>query len=93
MSTIVEQQRVQSRAHNEAAGQAGKRWVTEKAAELARLPAGTVVVIDVETGAYVTGETAIEAMDAYDRTIGPDRTGYVHRIGRPTFLGGGLAQG
>ena len=83
----------ESRSRTEAAGEAGAAWLEKKRAELALLPIGTVVVIDVETGEYVTGKTRLEAMDAYDSKIGPHRWGFVHQVGRKTFLGGGLMGG
>ena len=90
MSTITEDELARARARNEAVGAAGKRWLDEKHDEIAKLAAGTVVVIDVETGEYVTGASPIEAMDEYDRKIGPERPGFIHEVGRRIFLGGGL---
>ena len=89
----MEEQRAWSRARNKEVGAAGERWIARKSAELAGLPIGTVVIIDVETGEYVTAATAIDAMDEYDRRIGREMAGFIHQIGQVTFLGGGLGQG
>ena len=93
VGTITDEECTWSRERNEQVGLAGGRWVEQKAGEFERLPTGTVVIIDIETGEYVTGTTAIEAMDLYDLKIGADRAGFIHRVRRPTFIGGGLAQG
>ena len=90
MSTITEEERIRFRARSEEIAKAGERWLEEKRAEIDRLAVGTVVVIDVATGEYITAATRIEAMDEYDRRIGPDRPGFIHQVGRRIFLGGGL---
>lgn len=90
MTTTSDEQLAAQRARSEAITKAGKRWIEVKSSELASLDFGTVVIFDVETGEYVTGATRLEAMDAYDRTIGPHRPGFMHQIGKRIFLGGGL---
>lgn len=90
MTTITDDDRSNTRSRIEAIGAAGKRWIAAKANELAKLPQGTVVLIDIETGDYVTARTYIAAQDEFDRRFGPDRTAYEHQIGRSIFLGGGL---
>ena len=90
MSAITEDELAGRRDRNEAVAQAGERWLETKKIEIAKLAFGTVVIVDVETGEYVTGATHIEAMDEYDRRIGADRPGFIHEVGRRVFLGGGL---
>ena len=93
MDTMTLEDRARWRARNEAIAQEGERWIAAKAAEFAGLATGTVVIVDIETGAYVTGATHVDAMHTYDRTIGPDKAGFVYEVGRRTFIGGGLGQG
>lgn len=90
MTTITEDELASRRARNEANAQAGERWLEKMRAEIDRLPFGTVVIFDVETGVYVTGATHIEAMDEFDRKIGEHRPGFVHEAGRRVILGGGI---
>ena len=93
MSTMTLEDRARWRARNEAIAQDGERWIAAKAAELDKLAPGTVVIVDVETGGYVTGASHVEAMHNFDRANGPERAGFVYEVGRRTFLGGGLGQG
>lgn len=72
-------------------GEEGDYWLEKLAAELSRLPAGTAVVINVANGEYVTAPTRLEAMDKFDQRFGADATfGFVHEIGQPVFVGGGV---
>ena len=80
------------RAHTAFAVQEGKRWREEKAAEFAGLPAGTVVAVNVVNGKYVTADSDLHAMDAFQQAFGKGTTlAYVFEIGRPLFIGGGIA--
>ena len=80
------------RAQNAFAVQEGERWRQEKAAELEALPAGTVVVINVVNGKYVTASSDLEAMDKFHQTFGKGTTlSYSFEVGRPVFIGGGIA--
>ena len=55
------------------------------------LPSGTAVIIDIGTGAFVTGSTPEEADAAFRRQFGlEERPSYSFEIGRPIFIGGGL---
>ena len=80
------------RAATAFAGEQGKRWQEEKAAEFAALPVGTVVMINVVNGSYVTASNRIEAMDKFDQTFGKHTTlAFSFEVGRPVFIGGGIA--
>ena len=89
---MSELERERWRAHTHFAVEQGKRWRLEKADELAALPFGTVVMINVVNGMYVTAKNRLEAMDKFDQTFGKNTTiGYSFEVGRPTFIGGGIA--
>jgi hypothetical protein len=89
--TIADLQHLRARAMTSFAVEQGERWRQEKASELEALPVGTVVMINVVSGAYVTATTHIEAMDKFDQTFGKGVTiDYTFEVGRSTFIGGGL---
>ena len=88
--TQVEQERM--RAQTAFAVQEGKRWREEKANEFKTLPIGTVVAINAVSGFYVTAASDLEAMDKFQQAFGKGTTlAYVFEIGRPMFIGGGIA--
>lgn len=90
-SSITALQHERSRALTNFAVEQGERWRQEKAAELDGLPVGTVVMINVANGEYITARNDIEAMDAFDQEFGKGVTiGYTYEVGRPTFIGGGI---
>ena len=68
----------------------GRIWVEKKRAELDALPTGTVVVIEVETGDYVTGKTGLEAHHRFSERFGEPAPGFVYRVRDMTFIGGGI---
>lgn len=90
MTTITEEELSRSRARSEAIATAGECWLEKKRGEIDQLAVGTVIIIDVDTGEYVTAANRIEAMNEYDRRIGSERPGFIHQVGRRIFLGGGL---
>ena len=80
------------RAQTAFAGEQGQRWKEEKAAEFAALRIGTVVMINVVNGHYVTAQNRIEAMDKFDQKFGKGTTlAFSFEVGRPVFIGGGIA--
>ena len=80
------------RAQTAFAVQEGKRWRQEKAAEFDALPVGTVVMINVVNGSYVTAQDRLAAMDKFHQTFGNGTTlAYSFEVGRPVFIGGGIA--
>jgi hypothetical protein len=88
--TESDQQRL--RSQNAFASQEGKRWCEDKRAEFAALKAGTVVALNVVNGSYVTAASDLEAMDRFQQTFGKGTTlAYVFEVGRPVFIGGGIA--
>lgn len=74
-------------------GAEADRWMKHHAAAFAELEEGTTVIIDIVSGAYVTGTTRGAADDAYDWRFGPgERLSYTFTVGRPIFMGGGIWQ-
>ena len=72
-------------------GDEGRYWLKKLEPELAKLPIGTAVVINIVNGEYVTAPTRLGAMDLFDQKFGTDTTfGFVHEIGRPVYVGGGV---
>jgi hypothetical protein len=59
---------------------------------IAGLAPGTVVVVDLVTGAFVTAPSRIEGLDAFEQRFGDGQTmGWLHQVGGGVVLGGGLA--
>jgi hypothetical protein len=81
----------QARARSAFSATQGQIWVSRKRAELDALPKGTVVIIDVATGNYVTGKTWLEGHPLFEQRFGKSALGFVHRVGERTFVGGGIA--
>jgi hypothetical protein len=80
------------RASTTAVAAAGKAWAARKAAEFAALPFGTVVMIDIASGDYVTAADRLAAADRFHARFGRATTqGYSFEVGRPVFIGGGIA--
>jgi hypothetical protein len=90
-----EHENERSRARLEFVGKEGDYWLKKRADEIAKLPDGTVVVINI-VNEFVSGASWAEAMAAFDQRFGVNTTlGYVHEIGRPVLIGafGGTAHG
>ena len=68
----------------------GEEWRSAKLAAFSGLPAGTTVMIELESGAFVTGKTWLEAHDAFKHRFGPAAFGYTFTVDRPLFIGGGI---
>jgi hypothetical protein len=66
------------------------RWMEDNASVVASCPVGTVLIINVATGGHITGSSATEAKVAFRAKFGTDASGWLHRIGHPLFIGGGL---
>lgn len=47
-------------------------------------------MIELESGAFVTGKTWLEAHDAFKHRFGPAAFGYTFTVDRPLFIGGGI---
>ncbi len=80
----------QARARSNFACEQGEIWVAKKKDHLDALPTGTVVLIDIVTGEYVTGKTFLEASPLFKQRFGPSALGFVHRVRDRTFIGGGI---
>lgn len=70
--------------------QQGEKWVARRWSELALLAKGTVVIIDIATGEYVTGSTYLEASPRFTKRFGSAALGFVHRVGERSLIGGGI---
>jgi hypothetical protein len=77
-------------AELDAVSEAGDRWLRHLEPELAGLAETTVVVINVETGEYVTAATRLGGLDRFEARFGKSTPGFMHEIGRPVFIGGGV---
>jgi hypothetical protein len=73
-----------------AAGKAGNRWLQHWEQEIATLAETTVIAINVESGEYITAPTRLDAMDRFEERFGKTTVGFMHEIGRPVFVGGGI---
>ena len=91
MTTISDREHLLARA--EFAGEEADRWKRHHAEAFAKLPEGTTVIIDLESGEYVTGPTWHAARDAFEQRFGAGKTlSHSFTVGRPLFVGGGLWQ-
>ncbi len=89
MTRIVDPEHLKARA--QFAGEEADRWKAHHAQQLALLPEGTTVVIDLATGEYVTGGTWHAAREAFEQKFGSaKRFSHSFTVGRPVFVGGGL---
>jgi hypothetical protein len=80
----------QARARAAFTSRQGQVWLEKKRAEIDALPKGTVVIIDIVTGEYVTGKTWLDANPVFDQRFGASALGFVHHVGERTFIGGGI---
>jgi hypothetical protein len=85
------ERRARMRAESQYTGEMGEAWAKRYEDELGRLPKGTHVVINCRIGAFVTGQTSLEAIDEFERRFGRGQTlGYMIEIGGGAFIGGGI---
>jgi hypothetical protein len=68
----------------------GRRWIATHADIVASLPRGTMIAVNIDTGAFVTAPTGVEVMDKFEATFGKLAWAWVDEIGVPIRLGGGL---
>jgi hypothetical protein len=90
MDDDFEEQRLHLQAVTEFAGRTGPVWLEQIKPELATLPNGTIVVVNCETGEYVTGKGMSEACSTFESRFGKT-VGWIHEIGGGFFVGGGIA--
>lgn len=90
---MTEDDLAQARARGAFTAQQGEIWVARKKAEIEALPTGTVVIIDIATGEYVTGKTWLEGHPHFAQRFGSSALGFVYRVRDPSFIGGGIGLG
>jgi hypothetical protein len=89
MGTRLSNEHLAARA--EMLGEEADRWKKHHAEELAKIPVGVTVIINLVTGEYVTGPTWHAARDAFEQRFGKGKTfSHSYTVGRPIFVGGGL---
>lgn len=92
MTTSIDHASVSQERLNEI-GRAGERWKAHHAEAFAALPDGTGVIINVETGEFVTGKDWHAAYGAFELRYGGNRPpSFSFVVGRPVFIGGGWWQ-
>jgi hypothetical protein len=89
MDDDFEKQRLHLDAVTEFAARTGPAWLEEIEPQLTKLPKGTFIVINCETGEYVVGKRISEACDAFEKRFGKT-VGWMHEIGGGFFVGGGI---
>ena len=69
----------------------GEYWTKVHADAFAQLPAGTMIIINVITGEYITGSDRCATRDVYDQRFGKGKTiSWSFEKDRPIVVGGGL---
>ena len=71
-------------------GYSGDEWVAKLQPSFETLDPDAVVAINLATGDFVVGKTSIEAIDFFEAKFGKHQKGVLHKVGGPTFVGGGL---
>ena len=88
---MTEKERERFRNQTAFSAAEGQRWADEKAAEFEALPMGTIVMINVVNGEYVTADDRLQAIDKFHQKFGRHTTlSFSFEIGRPVIIGGGL---
>ena len=67
-----------------------RKWVDHLNEQFVQLDPQSVVVINLDTGDFVVGVTALEAIELFEARFGKDIQGWLHRLAGPIFVGGGL---
>jgi hypothetical protein len=67
----------------------GEAWIKELSQELKNLPRGTVIVINCDTGEYVSAASRLDALRKFQERFG-NIPGWMHEIGGGLFVGGGI---
>ena len=74
-----------------AIGMRAMHFIVEHRPAFSGMPPGTVIVIDLATGDYITAPSRLQALDAFEARIGSGTTiGWLHQIGGGIVVGGGL---
>jgi hypothetical protein len=67
-----------------------RTWSDQNRALLDSLPRGTAVAVNMTTGDYVTAPNGLKAMDLFEERFGTSVWAWVHEVGVPITIGGGL---
>ena len=70
----------------------GSRWLAAHKAQVSAMPTGTGLAVDMSSGKYVSASNCLSAMDLFEETFGLQAIAWVHEVGVPISLGGGLWQ-
>ena len=70
----------------------GERWIGRHRAFINSLPNGTVLAVDMTSEECVSAASGLEAMDKFEAAFGGEAVAWVHEVGIPISLGGGLWQ-
>jgi hypothetical protein len=68
----------------------GQSWLAANEMLVRQLPTGTVIAIHLASGAHVLGKDGLDAMDHFVARFGKEAVAWVHEVGVPVRLGGGL---
>ena len=89
MSDVIDV--VDQKARLDAIAAAAERWQQQNADVIAGLPIGATVIIDIESGDFVSGPTWQDAERVYVQRFGDEnRPSFTFDVGRPLFIGGHL---
>jgi hypothetical protein len=67
-----------------------RTWCQQHQPVLSALPVGTVVAVNLADGSYVTAADGLTALDLFEQRYGPKAMAWVHEVGVPISIGGGL---
>jgi len=70
-------------------GRRAETWLTNHTDAVSKLAIGTILIINVATGEYVAAPSEDQAEAEFQGKFGRRVRGFVHRVGRPTTIGGG----
>jgi hypothetical protein len=68
----------------------GEAWLGTHQTIVATLPVGTILAVNLADGRYVTAANGVAAMSQFETQFGKDAWAWVHEVGVPITLGGGL---
>jgi hypothetical protein len=67
-----------------------RAWSAKNRALLDSLPRGTAVAVNMANGEYITAPNGLIAMDLFEARYGTGVWAWVHEVGVPITIGGGL---
>lgn len=83
-------QRLMSKSEACRVVEAGEAWLHDNRPTVSALSHGTVIALNVANGKFVTGRNGLEAMDKFEAEFGTEARAWVHEVGVPITLGGGI---